>query len=137
MANRGLRQSRQQQEAPTQGFLVSCKFCSLGFVTSKKWTSVYLTISDGVVRVYDSQESCEHDPMDSALEIVLQSGFRASAIKKKDYSQNPLQIIHFFCFYIEQEQGIFAALRKLKLGCTDMKEAKQIVKAITSSASNY
>lgn len=116
--------------------LVSTKFCNLGFVTSKKWTSTYITILDGVVRVYDSQESCESDPQNSVLEIVLQSGFRASAIKKKDYSTNPLQIIHFYSFYIEQDQGIFTALRKIKIGCTELATAKALAKCVNLNANS-
>ena len=116
------------------GAVVSAKFCNLGFVTSKKWTSVYITILDGVVRVYDSEESCLASPGNSFHEIYLGSGFRASAIKKKDYSQNPTQIINFFCFYIEQDQGLFSALRKLKVGCTDQKVAKQLAKAVNIQA---
>jgi len=116
------------------GALVSLKFCNFGLVTSKKWVSAYVTILDGMVRFYESEEACRDSPENSFSEIVLQSGFRASTIKKKDYSQNPLQIIHFYCFYIEQDQGIFSALRKVKIGCTDIKVAKQLAKAVNIQA---
>jgi hypothetical protein len=37
---------------------VVAKFCNFGIVTSHKWISAYVTILDGVFRLYDSQESC-------------------------------------------------------------------------------
>lgn len=120
------------------GALVSIKFCNLGFVTSQKWSSAYVTILDGVVRLYESEEACRDNPEGNSFsEIVLESGFRASTIKKKDYSKNPLQIIYFYCFYIEQDQGVFSALRKLKIGCTDQKVAKQLAKAVNIQARGF
>ena len=37
---------------------VVVKFCNFGMVTSQKWVSAYVTILDGVFRLYDCQESC-------------------------------------------------------------------------------
>lgn len=116
--------------------LISFRTCNLGFVTMAKWVSGYLTVVDGVARLYADKESCDMDENNSILELVLQPGWRASEIKKKDYSKNPLQIVHFYSFYIEVDQGLFASLRKIKIGCTDQATAKRLAKCINYNANS-
>lgn len=102
----------------------------------KKWVSGYLHIFDGVARVYSDKESFDMDPDNSILDFVLQPGWRASEIKKKDYSKNPLQIVHFYSFYLEVDQGLFAALRKIKIGCTDLATAKTLARCVNYNANS-
>lgn len=107
------------------------KFCNFGMVTSKKWVSTYLTILDGSVRLYDSQESCVNNPKSFALEIVLGKNHRASEITRKNYSQDKMKIIDFYCFYVEIDNGIFSPSKLLKIGSLDQHIAKSIVDCIT------
>ena len=37
------------------------KFCSLGLVVSNTWTAGYVTVVDGVLRLYDSRRTYEND----------------------------------------------------------------------------
>ena len=113
------------------------KFCNFGMVTSKKWLSTYLTILDGSVRLYDSQESCVNNPSSFALEIHLGKNHRASEITKKNYSQDKMKIIDFYCFYVEIDNGIFSPSKLLKIGSLDQNVAKSIVDCITLHARSY
>lgn len=106
------------------------KFCSLGMVTSKKWTSTYVTVLDSRVNIYDCKETCTTDPRNTVLCIHLDKYHRVSEIKRKNYSQNPLKIIDFFCFYIEVDNGIFSPTRLVKIGCLDQLQAETIVNSI-------
>ena len=116
---------------------VVSKFCNFGMVSSKKWISTYLTILDGSVRLYDSQESCVNDPRSFVLEIVLGKNHRASEITRKNYSQDKMQIIDFYCFYIEIDNGIFSSSKLLKIGSLDQNVAKSIVDCITLHSRSF
>jgi hypothetical protein len=109
---------------------VVSKFCNFGMVTSKKWVSTYLTILDGKVRLYDSQESCVNNQNSFVLEIILSKKHRASEMSKKNYSQDKMQIIDFYCFYIETDNGIFSPTKLLKIGSLDQSVAKSIADCI-------
>lgn len=85
---------------------VVSKFCSFGMVASKSWSDTYLTIIDGVVRLYDSEQTCRVDPRKFVMEIPLGRGHRASTIIKKNYSKDKMQVIDFYCFYLEVDNGI-------------------------------
>jgi hypothetical protein len=113
------------------------KLCNFGMVTSKKWISTYLTILDGCVRLYDSQQSCVNNPKSFALEITLGKNHRASEITKKNYSQNKMEIIDFYCFYVEIDNGIFSPSKLLKIGSLDQRVAKSIVDCITLHSRSY
>jgi hypothetical protein len=117
------------EETHASGKVMS-KFCTLGFVTSKKWVSTYITVLEGKVRIYDSKESCIEDPLNYVLNINLSKNHRVSPIKRKNYSQIKLKIIDFFCFYIELDNGIFDATRLIKIGCLDQLQAESIAKCI-------
>ena len=117
-------------EGAFQAGKVVCKLCSMGFVASKKWTAAYITILDGIVKIYDSLESCQANPLNPVLQIVLGSRHRASAVKKKNYSQDKLKIIEFFCFYIEIDNGIFAPTRLIKLASPDPVIVERLVKCV-------
>ena len=113
---------------------VVSKFCSFGMVASKSWSDTYLTIIDGVARLYDSEDTCRVDPRKFVMEIPLGKNHRASAITKKNYSKDAMQVIDFYTFYIEVDNGIFAATKLIKLGSLSEDTAKSIVDCITYKA---
>lgn len=112
---------------------VMIKFCSIGIVTSRKWVSAYLTVVDSVVKIYDSKESCLANPQSFVLKIVLDKTHCVSDIKRKNYSQNKLKIIDFYCFYIQIDNGIFSPSRLVKIGCLDELQALTLVNSIKLS----
>ena len=115
---------------------VVSKFCSFGMVASKSWSDTYLTIIDGVARLYDSEDTCRVDPRKFVMEIPLGKNHRSSAIAKKNYSKDSMQVIDFYTFYIEVDNGIFSATKLLKLGSLNEETAKSIVNCITYKARN-
>ena len=123
-------------ESGFQAGKIVCKLCSFGFVVSKKWTSTYITILDGIVKIYDSEESCRSNPLNTVFQIVLSSRHRASEVKKKNYSQDKLKIIEFYCFYIEIDNGIFASTRLLKIGSPDPGIIERLVRCIDLMTGN-
>ena len=109
---------------------VMIKLCTLGIVSSKKWVSAYMTVIDGVVKIYDSKESCLANPQNTVLKITLTKSHCLSEIKPKDYSQDRSKIINFYCFYIQIDNGIFAPTRQVKIGCLDELQALSLVNSI-------
>eukprot|EP01038_Epipyxis_sp_PR26KG_P008450 gene8450-11428_t len=125
----------QNDESYVAGSIVA-KFCSMGFVTSQKWFSSYVTILDGIVSIYDSEKSYLSNPQNTVLKIALDHNFRASAIKRKNYSKDPLKIIEFYCFYIEIDNGLFMPTRQIKIGCLTQQFAEQLVHTIEVNTRN-
>jgi hypothetical protein len=109
---------------------VNAKFCSMGFVTSNKWFPGYLTVLDGIVRLYASEQACQLNPQDCVLQIQIKKNHHCSALKIKNYSKDPMKIIDFHCFYIEVDNGIFMPTRELKIGCLDPVVAEDIRRAV-------
>mmetsp|Transcript_7790 Transcript_7790/g.6963 ORF Transcript_7790/g.6963 Transcript_7790/m.6963 type:complete len:138 (+) Transcript_7790:87-500(+) len=113
---------------------VSIRFCNMGFVTSKKWSSAYMTILDGIVKFYDSEESCQSNPLSHFLLITLGSKHQASEVKRKNYqSQDKRSVIEFFTFYIQIDNGIFLPTRLIKIGSPIPSIIEKIVKCIDVS----
>ena len=112
---------------------ICMKFCTFGLVTSKKWVAGYITILDGMVRIYDSQESCQSMPSQTILTIPLTSSHRVSEIKIKNYSQDKMKIVEFFCFYIEVDNGIFAPNRLIKIACFTRESCDKLANAVDAS----
>ena len=106
------------------------KLCNFGFVTSKKWIQAYITIVDGIFRLYDSQDSCVANPQSFVHQIVLGSKHQASEAKKKNYSTDPLKIIEFFCFYIQIDNGALLPTRLIKIGSADPSFIEKVIKCI-------
>ena len=122
-------------ECPSTSTTCAVKFCSLGFVTSRKWTSVYLVIADGNIRIYDSEKTYMAAPLSFAEEIHLDRYHTCSAIKRKAYSQNGGSPVDFFCFYIEVDNGALQSTRVLKIGCLEHEDALRVndcVKAVSN-----
>jgi hypothetical protein len=106
------------------------KFCNYGFVTSRKWTQVYLTLLDGIVRIYDSEDSCTANPQSYVMQIVMGRHHEASEYKTKNYSKDPTKVIDFYCFYIQVDNGVLAATRQLKVASADPGFIERLVKCI-------
>ena len=123
-------------ECPTTTVTCAVKFCSMGFVTSTKWTSVFLVIADGNIRIYDCEKTYMTAPLSFAEEIHLDRFHTCSAVKRKAYSQNGGRPVDFFCFYIEIDNGALMPTRILKIACLDHDEALRVndcVKAVSSA----
>lgn len=112
------------------------KFCSMGLVTSSKWSTVWITLGDGILRVYDSEDSCSANAQSYVLQILLGKRHRASEVKTKNYSDNPLRVIDFFCFYIQLDNGIFQPTRQLKVASTDPKLVENFVASVDLNVEN-
>lgn len=114
--------------------VAAAKFCSFGLVASKKWFSCFVVIGEGVVKVYDSEESYHNNPMNHVLLISLSRNHRASEIKRKNYSQESRSSKDFYCFYIEVENGLFSPTRELKLGFLNERTAESLRQAVNSNS---
>jgi hypothetical protein len=53
----------------------------------------YVTVIDGVVRFYDSSDSCMANPSDTVLTISLSRNHRCSEVKVSDYSQDKVRCL--------------------------------------------
>lgn len=112
------------------------KFCSLGLVASRKWFSSYITIVDGVLRLYDDKNTCTENPQNFVMEIPLDHKHRTSVWKRKNYSKNPYKVIDFYCFYIKKDTDGFYPKRELKIGCMDIDTAEKLIRCIEFNTKN-
>lgn len=92
--------------------------------------SCYITIVDGIVRIYDTEEICQSNPLSYAFQVVLGSKHQASQAKRKNYSTDPLKVLELYCFYIEIDNGIFASTRLVKIGSPDPALIERLIKCI-------
>lgn len=109
---------------------VFSKFCSMGFVTSNTWSSTYVAVGDGFVRLYDKEETFRTNPENFVQEIYLDDGYGASDIKTKNYSllQEKELMIHYM--YVEVDNGFWAPTRIIKLGSFDARIMEKIRAAV-------
>ena len=122
------------EDCPFDQTTCAMKFCSMGFVTSKHWTTTHLVITNGVIRVYDSEVTYKAAPLSFAEEITLTRVHSCSPIKRKEYVQNGGKPLDFFCFYLEEEsQVINGNMRILKIACYDHDVAQRIINTITNT----
>ena len=117
---------------------VVAKFCSMGLVSSQKWFPCYISIIDGVLRLYDDEASSKMLPQYAVLQIPLSSHHQTSPIKKKAYTQNNAnQAIELNCFYVQIDNGAFFPTRQLKVGCVDRAVAERLIRAIQVNVRHY
>ncbi len=120
--------------------VVNFKFCNLGMVSSKKWMAGYLTILDGVVRLYDSRESYERDPTNGfVLKIPLCAGYFCGPLKGKVYADQTTSDkrglnVEQYGFSLMYDYGIMVPLKQLKLACFDKKTADNLRRIIDINA---
>lgn len=138
MSYKTLNDSPSDDERAFAACNIVSKFCTFGMVTSQKWYATYLTILDGIVRIYDTRESCVDNEHSDIQRIVLNSTgrYRTSKIKTKNYSNDPMKIIDLHCFNIEIDNGLFAPTKLIKIGCYSMADAKRLTQAIRLATSS-
>lgn len=115
---------------------VVAKFCSLGFVTSAKWFPAYIVVYDGVLKLYDSEETVKYSPGSTVLEIPLDKNHRPSAWKRKTYAQNGGLPTDFYSFYIMGESEWLGRVRELKIGTHDLNLLERILRCIETNTTN-
>ena len=109
---------------------VFTRFCTMGFVSSQKWNDTYMVIQDGYVRLYDSETTYRSNPTNYVLEIFLERKMEASKITAKNYSKNPSKPVELHCFYIEVNNGMWAATRLIKIASSDLATVQNFIKCI-------
>lgn len=118
---------------------VVAKFCNMGIVSSDKWFPCYLTIYDGILRLYDDEETVTRNPSNTVLQMVLDNKRRPSNWKIKDYSKVDNKVINFYTFYILKDNlfsKAFMYKRKLKFGTLDMDECEKLIRCIEFNTQN-
>ena len=116
---------------------IFAKFCTLGIVSSKKWVDTYLTIQDGFVRLYDSEETYRLNPTNYVLEIFLDTKHQASETKSKDYSLETSKEAIINYMYLQVDNGIFAPYRLLKIGAAEIITLDNLRKGIKAATKPY
>lgn len=122
-----------------RGFIkakVVAKFCSLGFVSSAKWFPGYVVIYDGVLKLYDHEESAKYSPENAVLEIPLNHAHRPSAWKRKTYKQNEGTPTDFYSFYIMVEHEWLGRIRELKIGTHDLNLLESLLRCVEFNTQN-
>lgn len=114
--------------------VAAAKFCTLGLVASRNWFTCFVVIGDGVVKIYDCEDSFHADPQNYVQLISLSRNHRASEIKRKNYSKDSRKVVELHCFYIEVENGVFPPTRQLKLGFLNRGTCETLHRAIESNS---
>ena len=109
---------------------IVAKFCSFGIVSSAKWFSGYIVIFDGVLKLYDHEDTVKYSPASTILEIPLNQTRRPSAWKRKKYSQNNGVPTDFYSFYIMQNSEWLGTIRELKIGTHDLPTMEKILRCV-------
>lgn len=115
------------------GARVCIKFCTMGLVSSKKWTDAYIVIQDGYLKLYDSQNTYSSNPANFVLDIFLDKTYTTSPTKSKDYSQRPGNVAIINYMYLEIDNGIFSPYRILKIGAVDTASLDNVRRGITNA----
>ena len=115
------------------GVRVCVKFCSMGLVSSKKWTDTYIIIQDGYLKLYDSENTYRTNPANFVLDIHIDSTYTTSPMKSKDYSQRPGSIAIINYMYLQIDNGIFTPYRVLKIGAVDSATLETLRKGINDA----
>ena len=101
----------EQKAGKSLGYPICSKFCSLGFITSYNWNQSYLSVSNGFVRLYDSEETFKNQPTNIVQELYLDETTCTSNIKSKDYSRVDGKAIIIHYFYIQVDNGFWMPTR--------------------------
>jgi hypothetical protein len=123
-------------QASTISANVLAKFCSLGMVTSSKWFPCYITIQDGILRLYDEQNTVAYNPLNTVLEIPLEHTIHSSAWNRKDYSKSKGSPAVFSAFYITQDSLFGQQQRLLKIGSPDFSKIERIIRCVEHNTRN-
>ena len=115
------------------GVRVCVKFCSMGLVSSKKWTDTYIIIQDGYLKLYDSENTYRTNPANFVLDIHIDNTYTTSPTKSKDYSQRPGSVAIINYMYLQIDNGIFTPYRVLKIGAVDSATLDTLRKGINDA----
>lgn len=115
---------------------VVAKFCSMGFVSSAKWFPVYIIIYDGILKVYDHEDTVKYSPENTVLEIPLDRTRKPSAWKRKTYQQNEGAPTDFYSFYIMVDHEWLGTIRELKIGTHDLRVLETILRCVEFNTQN-
>jgi hypothetical protein len=111
------------------------KFCNMGVVTDLNWSKVFLVIEGRSFKIYLSEHDYKHRPEEVMFEAPLDSDFRASPWKRKEYEEVSGHKTDFYCFYIEQD-GLLGPTKLFKIGTGDMELAERIMRCIECNTRN-
>ena len=100
---------------------ISMKLCTFGFVSSKKWYSVYLVIDNFYVRIFESREAYHSTSPVEITNIRVDKYTHTSPVNPKTYNN-----ITFYTFYIQYDNGAFMPTKLLKIGCVTRPQAEMI-----------
>ena len=99
----------------TTSFFFFFFFNKQGFVTSKKYTSGFITILDGLFRLYASKEACTANSQDFLLRIPLTRHHQTSSPKRKNWAPDRSSVLELFEIYIQEDNGMFMPTRQIKI----------------------
>lgn len=111
------------------------KFCNLGVVTSFDWSKVHLVIERRMLKVYMNEGDAHHRPEETVFEAPLDSDFRSSPWKRKQYEVGHGEKVDYYCFYVEHD-GALSQQRMFKIGTPDMEQAEKIIRCIEQITRN-
>ena len=112
---------------------VCTKFCSMGLVASKKWADTFITIRDGYLKLYDSEDTFRTNPTNFVMEIHLDRSYTTSQTRSKDYSQRPGNVAIINYMYLQIDNGIFSPYRVLKIGSVDTAVLDKLRRGVNDS----
>ena len=115
------------------GARVCVKFCTMGLVSSKKWTDTYIIIQDGYLKLYDSENTYRTNPANFVLDLHLDNTYTTSPTKSKDYSQRPGNVAIINYMYLQIDNGIFTPYRVLKIGAADVASIEKLRKGVNDA----
>lgn len=115
---------------------IVAKFCTMGLVTSAKWFSGYIVIQDGLLKLYDHEDTEKYSPKSTVLEIPLDRKHRCSPWKRKNYKQGAGVPTDFFSFYIMVDDEWLGQIRELKIGSHDFHVVENIMRCIELNTRN-
>ena len=111
------------------------KFCNMGVVSQLNWSKLFLVIEGRVFKVYFSEHDYMHRPDEVMLEVPLDSEFRASPWKRKEYEEVTGHKQDLYCFYLEQD-GALGQTKIFKIGTKDIELAEKIMRCIELNTRN-
>lgn len=114
---------------------IAVKECSMGIVSAQHWTKSFMVIKNGMFRVYLSEHSATATPDDFLFETPLDTDFKASPWKRKEYSEVSNSKKDFYCFYL-QKKGMLGMTKILKIGLEDIDLVERIMRCIEANTHN-
>ena len=116
---------------------VVVKFLSYGMVASGEWTPAFLVISEGTLRIYESEEAAKANPRETVTEIPLDRSHGSSGWKRKTVPEGGRRYsCDYYGFYITKESPWFGRVRELKLGSDNPQVLENIIRCVEANTHN-